>query len=56
MLTLPSPLAEGRELKFLPCQKRQKDFGSPLAEGRELKYLVHDGADVGTLVAPRGGA
>ena len=34
---LPSPLAEGRELKFPNIKKCNQDAQSPLAEGRELK-------------------
>ena len=38
MLTAESPLAEGRELKFIP-KEEWLDVGlSPLAEGRELKF------------------
>ena len=34
-----SPLAEGRELKWLSNNRKNKGrFSSPLAEGRELKY------------------
>ena len=33
-----SPLAEGRELKFVRELIRQYRVESPLAEGRELKY------------------
>ena len=34
-----SPLAEGRELKFLRAAQRHDEHGSPLAEGRELKFI-----------------
>ena len=33
-----SPLAEGRELKFVIDNDQKADWASPLAEGRELKY------------------
>ena len=35
---VPSPLAEGRELKFSERIKLTAEMPSPLAEGRELKY------------------
>ena len=34
-----SPLAEGRELKYIYALRRRNFQPSPLAEGRELKYL-----------------
>ena len=33
----PSPLAEGRELKYNPHGTSDRPILSPLAEGRELK-------------------
>ena len=36
-LTAASPLAEGRELKFVQHARRDIFPESPLAEGRELK-------------------
>ena len=34
---LASPLAEGRELKYIMFANPRNGFVSPLAEGRELK-------------------
>ena len=34
----PSPLAEGRELKYSQFKQSEITTMSPLAEGRELKY------------------
>ena len=39
--TTSSPLAEGRELKFIYAAIMSAVAMSPLAEGRELKYLFH---------------
>ena len=37
---VPSPLAEGRELKYPPNHAESASApASPLAEGRELKYI-----------------
>ena len=36
----PSPLAEGRELKYAVVFGKAGENVSPLAEGRELKYRV----------------
>ena len=36
---MPSPLAEGRELKFVNNATNSVGGMSPLAEGRELKYI-----------------
>ena len=41
-LTAESPLAEGRELKYLQKLASNKPRRSPLAEGRELKYHSAD--------------
>ena len=38
-LTFASPLAEGRELKFVPIFSSAEEAVSPLAEGRELKFI-----------------
>ena len=55
MAGFTSPLAEGRELKYIMHIVNNKHPKSPLAEGRELKYLVTlTRRDQG--VAPRGGA
>ena len=35
-----SPLAEGRELKYVGHQRRDFRLWSPLAEGRELKFVA----------------
>ena len=37
-LLIPSPLAEGRELKSVGIYSPPDDYLSPLAEGRELKF------------------
>ena len=42
MIVTPSPLAEGRELKYDPAWMEQFRLESPLAEGRELKYKGHN--------------
>ena len=39
-MMLVSPLAEGRELKWLMVLVGWSADGSPLAEGRELKWLM----------------
>ena len=52
-----SPLAEGRELKFMETLENHIGIGeSPLAEGRELKSKNFTGMAGDGLVAPRGGA
>ena len=55
-LTLQSPLAEGRELKYAAAFSAACDPPSPLAEGRELKYAVLGANHLTDFVAPRGGA
>ena len=39
-IRIPSPLAEGRELKFILSYLYAVTEWSPLAEGRELKWLM----------------
>ena len=51
-----SPLAEGRELKFMETLENHIGIGSPLAEGRELKFVAIADALLIDLVAPRRGA
>ena len=54
---ISSPLAEGRELKFMETLENHIGIGeSPLAEGRELKSKNFTGMAGDGLVAPRGGA
>ena len=50
-----SPLAEGRELKFVHALQCFTGGRSPLAEGRELKFGAFQPC-LTTSVAPRGGA
>ena len=51
-----SPLAEGRELKYIPQCVSILYCGSPLAEGRELKCTWEEWTQLQEAVAPRGGA
>ena len=51
-----SPLAEGRELKFLDFVIHICKNQSPLAEGRELKFPQGVIFRFCRFVAPRGGA
>ena len=54
---MPSPLAEGRELKFHGLPLFVLVIQSPLAEGRELKYKWEEQErPTQGDVAPRGGA
>ena len=52
----PSPLAEGRELKYAVILGKAGKHRSPLAEGRELKFIYAAIMSAVAIVAPRGGA
>ena len=56
LTTEKSPLAEGRELKYLVKEIKPVKRSSPLAEGRELKFFSLFILFILPRVAPRGGA